>query len=124
MSARPAAGRAAALGLALALGGAWQALLILVVLAAALWADEIEQAAARALRAALGAARERARQRRELDRGRLELETALARTVPCTHEHPEDVRDLAGTLVARLCPQCEARLPPDYAAPPSQGNMR
>jgi len=34
----------------------------------------------------------------------------------CAHEHPEDVRDLAGTLVARLCPQCEAQLPPDFDA--------
>jgi hypothetical protein len=110
----------AVLGVALALGGAWQWVLILVFLVAALWADEIAAAAAKALRAALGAARERARQRRELDRQWPELDaTALARQgqappVRCAHEHPEDVRDLAGTLVARLCPQCEAQLPADF----------
>ena len=117
MSARPAGWRVAALGAVLALGGAWQAVLILVLLAAVLWADEIAGAAARALRAAVGAVRERARQRRELDRKWLELEVARqgqAATVPCAHEHPEDVRDLAGTLVATLCPQCEAQLPPDF----------
>jgi hypothetical protein len=117
VSARRAAGRVAALGVALAVGGAWHAVLILVFLAAVLWAEEIVGAAARALSTALGAARERARQRRELDRKWLELEAALARQarpVPCAHEDPEDVRDLAGTLVARLCPQCEAQLPPDF----------
>jgi len=105
------------LGVALALGGAWHALLILVFLAAFLWADEIAQAAAKAFSAALATARERARQRREVDRKRLELEAALARQdrpVPCAHEHSEDVRDLTGALVARLCPQCEAQLPPDF----------
>ena len=31
------------------------------------------------------------------------------------HEHPEDVRDLARTLVARAAPgRCEAQLPPDF----------
>jgi hypothetical protein len=34
--------------------------------------------------------------------------------VPSAHEYPEDVRDLAGTLVARLCPEREAQLPPDF----------
>ena len=62
------AGGAAVLGVALALGGAWHAVLILVFLVAVLWADGIAHASARALSAALGAARERARQRRELDR--------------------------------------------------------
>lgn len=73
MRARPPAGRVAVLGVALALGGAWQALLILVFLAAFLWADEIAQAAVKALSTALAAVRERARQRRELDRKRLAL---------------------------------------------------
>ena len=115
MSARPAAGRVTALGVVLAAVGEWHAVLILVFLAAVLWADEIAGAAVRALRAAVGAARERARQRRELDRKWLELEAARqARPGPCAHEHPEDVRDLAGTLVARLCPQCEAQLPADF----------
>jgi Sec-independent protein translocase protein TatA len=107
----------AVLGVALALGGAWQWVLILVFLVTALWADEIAGAAARALRAAVGAARERARQRRELDRQWLELEAAQqgqAPPVPCAHEHPEDVRDLAGTLVARLCADCYAPLPADF----------
>jgi len=114
VSARPPAALAV-LGVALALVGAWQALLILAFLVAFLWAEQITQAAVKALGTALAAVRERARQRRELDRRRLELEAALARQarpVPCAHEHPEDVRDLAGTLVARLCPQCEAQLPP------------
>jgi Sec-independent protein translocase protein TatA len=117
VSARPPGWRVAALGTALAAGGAWHAVLILVILAAVLWADEIAQAAARALSVAMGAVRERARQRRELNLKRLELEAALARQsrpVRCAHEHPEDVRDLTGTLVARLCPQCEAQLPPDF----------
>lgn len=100
----------AVLGVALVLGGAWHAVLILVFIVAVLWADEIAHASARALSAALGAARERGRQRRELDCRWLEL----ARPVPSAHEHPEDVRDLAGTLVARLCPECEAQLPPDF----------
>jgi hypothetical protein len=109
----------AVLGVALAAGGAWQGLLVMVFLAAVLWAEEIVQAALKALSAARGAVRERARQRRELNLKRLELEAALARRarpVPCAHEHPEDVRDLAGTLVARLCPACEAQLPPDFEA--------
>jgi hypothetical protein len=110
---RPAVGRAAVPGVALALGGAWHAVLILVFLVAVLWADEIAHASARALSAALGAARERARQRRELDRRWLEL-ARQGRPVPSAHEHPEDVRDLARTLVARLCPECEAQLPPDF----------
>lgn len=120
MSARPPGRRVAALGAALAAGGAWHAVLILAILVAVLWADEIADTAARAL----GAARERARQRRELDLRWQELEAeqarqALARQgqappVPCAHEHPEDVRDLAGNLVARLCPQCETQLPPDF----------
>ncbi len=103
----------AVLGVALALGGAWHAVLILVFLVAVLWADEIAHASARALSAALGAAREQARQRRELDRRWLEL-ARQARPVPSAHERPEDVRDLAGTLVARLCPECEAQVPPDF----------
>jgi hypothetical protein len=101
------------LGVALALGGAWHAVLILVFLVAVLWADEIAHASARALSAALGAARERVQQRRELDRRWLELGRP-SRPVPSAHEYTEDVRDLAGTLVARLCPECEAQLPPDF----------
>jgi hypothetical protein len=108
--ARPPGGRVAWLGVALAAGGGWQALLILVLLAAVLWAEEIGQAAAKALKAlntVLGVVRERARQRRE-------LEAALGRQRVrglCGHEHAEDVRDLTGALVARLCPQCDAQLP-------------
>jgi hypothetical protein len=116
VSARPPAALAV-LALALALGGAWQALLILVFLVAFVWADEITQAAGKALSKTMAAALERARQRRELNLRRLELGAALARQawpVPCAHEHPEDVRDLTGNLVARLCPQCETQLPPDF----------
>jgi hypothetical protein len=87
--------------------------LILVFLVAVLWADEIAHASARALSAALGAAPERAQQRRELDRKWLEL-ARPSRPVPSAHEYPEDVRDLAGTLVALLCPECEAQLPADF----------
>ena len=113
MSTRPSGWRVVVLGALLAVGGAWQAVLILVLLAAVLWAEE----AVGALVRAAGAVRERVRQRRELDRKWLELEAARqgqAPTGPCAHEHPEDVRDLAGTLVATLCPQCEAQLPPDF----------
>ena len=114
MNARPPAGRVAWLGVALAAGDAWQALLILVLLAAVLWADEIAQAAAKALSTALGAVRERARQRRELQAAlALQGQALLA---PCAHERTEDVPDLAGTLVARLCLQCEAQLPPGFEA--------
>lgn len=119
MSARPPAGRVAVLGAALAAGGAWQALVILAFLVAFVWTDEIAQAAVKTFTAVLGAVRERASQHRELNLKRLEVEAALARRgrpVPCAHEHPEDVRDLAGTLVARLCPDCEAQLPPDFKA--------
>lgn len=123
MNARPAAGRVAVFGVVLALGGAWHAVLLLVFLAAVLWADEIGAAAARALTAALAAVRKRARQRREMNRRRLEVEAALTRlgqALPaCAHAHPqdvEDVRDLAGNLVARLCTRCQAQLPPDFEA--------
>lgn len=107
MSARPPAGRVAWLGVALAAGGAWQALLILVLLAAVLWAEEIGQAAEKALSPVLLAACKRWQQRRE-------LEAALGRQQVrglCGHEGAEDVRDLTGALVARLCPQCDAQLP-------------
>jgi hypothetical protein len=110
----------AVLGLALIAGGAWQALIILVLLAAALHADEIAGAAAKAVSAVLGAARERARQRRELDIKRLELQAALTlreQPVPCPHQDPKDVRDLSGNLVARLCTGCGDQLPPDFQAP-------
>jgi hypothetical protein len=118
VSARPPAGRAAVLGLALAAGAAWHALLILAFLAAVLWAEEIGQAAVKALGTVRDAVAERARQR-ELDRERLELEAEMARRarpVPCPHEHPEDVRDLDGNLVACLCTRCLAQLPPDFQA--------
>jgi len=107
VNARPPGGRVAWLGVALAAGGGWQALLILVLLAAVLWAEEIGQAAAKALNTVLGVFRERARQRRE-------LEATLGRRRVrglCAHEHAEDVRDFTGALVARLCPQCDAQLP-------------
>jgi hypothetical protein len=92
---------------ALAAGGGWQALLILVLLAAVLWAEEISQVAAKTLNTVLGVVRERARQRRELEAA-LGRQRARGR---CMHEHREDVRDLTGALVARLCPECDAQLP-------------
>jgi hypothetical protein len=114
----------AALGVALAAGGAWQAVAILVVLAAVLWADE----AAGALARAAAAVRERARQRRELDQRRLDLlvrrlmqlQMALdlqsqALPAPCAHEQAMPVPDLRGNVVAWLCPrpQCDAQLSQD-----------
>ena len=114
MSARPAGWRVAALGAVLALGGAWHAVLILVFLAAALWADEV----ARALTRAAGAVRERVRQRREL-----ELQAALARQgqalpgpAPCAHRQAVPVRGLGeDDVVAWLCPQCDTQLPQDFS---------
>jgi hypothetical protein len=115
----------AALGAALAAGGAWHAAAILVLLAAILWADE----AAGALVRAAGAVRERARQRRELGLRRLELELRLVRLhaalaiqgqrlpVPtsCAHEQAVPVPGIGGNVVAWLCPQCDAQLPQDFS---------
>jgi hypothetical protein len=121
VSTRPTAGRVAVLGLALALGGAWQAVLILVFLAAALYADEIAAVAVKAFRAALKEVRERARQHRELNQRRLELETAQARQAqavtgptPCAHWQAVPVSGVGGDVVAWLCPACDAQLPADF----------
>ena len=117
VSARPAGWRVAALGAALAVGGAWHAVLILLLLAAVLWAEEL----ADALDRAAGAVWERARQRRELDLRRLELQAALARQeqalpVPasCAHRQAMPVPGIGGDVVAWLCPQCDAQLPPRF----------
>jgi hypothetical protein len=111
MSARPPGWRVAALGGVLALDGAWHAVLILVFLAAALWAEE----AARALIRAAGAVRERQR-RRELDLRRLALrEQAFPVAVLCAHRQAVPVRGLGGDdVVAWLCPQCDAQLPAEF----------
>jgi Sec-independent protein translocase protein TatA len=119
VSARPEAGRVAVLGLALALGGAWQALLILVLLTAVLWADEIAAVAVKALRAALREVREWARQRRELNQKLLELEAAQARQaqagpVPCAHWQAVPVPGVGGDVVAWLCPACDTQLPANF----------
>jgi hypothetical protein len=113
VSARPAGWRVAALGAVLALGGAWHAVLILVFLAAALWAEEV----ARALIRAAGAVRGRARQRRrELDLRRLALQ-GLPVTAPCAHRQAVPVRGLSGDdVVAWLCPQCDTQLPAEFSA--------
>jgi hypothetical protein len=116
VSARPTAGRVAWLGVALAAGGAWQALLILALLAAVLWADEIAQAVEKALSPVLLAACARVRQRRELRAALARQGQALPAQMRCAHERTEDVPDLTGTLVARLCLVCEAQLPPGFEA--------
>jgi hypothetical protein len=118
VSARPSGWRVAALGAVLALGGAWQAVLILAFLAAALWAEE----AARALVKTVGTVRERARQSAEVDLRRLELQAALARQVvpvpaPCAHRQAVPVPGIGGNVVAWLCPQCDAQLPQDFRVP-------
>jgi hypothetical protein len=107
------------MGVALALGGAWQAVLILVFLAAALWADEIAAVAVKAFRAALKEVRERARQHRELNQRRLALEAAQARQAvagpaPCAHWQAVPVPGVGGDVVAWLCPACDAQLPADF----------
>jgi hypothetical protein len=109
------------MGVALALGGAWQAVLILVFLAAALWADEIAAVAVKAFNAALKEVRERARQRRELNHQRLELEAAQARRgravavpAPCAHWQAVPVPGVGGDVVAWLCPGCDTQLPADF----------
>ena len=119
MSGRPPGWCVAALGAALALGGAWHAVVIVVFLAAVLWADE----AATALARAAGAAWEGVRQRRKLELLELrllELQAALARQAlpvppPCAHQQAVPVLGIGGTVVAWLCPQCDAQLPQDFS---------
>jgi hypothetical protein len=121
VSTRSAGWRVAALGAALAAGGAWQALAILLLLAAVLWADE----AAGALARLAGSVWERARQRRELDLRlrRLELlyqrqpELQAVLTLPgrCAHEEAVPVPAIGGHVVAWLCPACDAQLPANFA---------
>jgi hypothetical protein len=125
VSTRPSGWRVAALGAALAAGGAWQAVAILVFLAAVLWAEEI----AGALAKAGGAVRERARARRRrqlglrrlelLERRLLELQAALtlqgqALPAPCAHEQAVPVPAIGGNVVAWLCPACDAQLPANF----------
>jgi hypothetical protein len=125
VSTRPSGWRVVALGAALAAGGAWQAVVILVFLAAVLWAEE----AAGALAKAAGAVRERARQRRRelglrrlelLERRLLELQAALSLQgqglpAPCAHEQAVPVPAIGGNVVAWLCPQCDTQLPQDFS---------
>ena len=120
MSARPPGWRVAALGVALAVGGAWHAVLILVILAAVLWAGEV----AGALSKAAGAVRDRVQQRRELDLRRelLELQTELVlqgRARPaaaaCAHGQAVPVPAIGGNIVAWLCPQCDVQLPAEFS---------
>jgi hypothetical protein len=115
VSARPPGWRVAVLGAALAAGGAWQAVAILVLLTAVLWADEAAGAVARAT----GALRERARQRRELGLRQLELELRLVRLqaalASCAHQQAVPVPGIGGNVVAWLCPQCDAQLPQDFS---------
>ena len=115
------------LGVALALGGAWHAVLFLVLIAAVLWFDEITAVAAKALRAALKEAREQMRQHRELNRQRLALEAALARQAvagpaPCAHWQAVPVPGIGGDVVAWLCPACDAQLPANFSALATPGN--
>jgi hypothetical protein len=126
VSKRPSGWRVAVLGALLAAGGAWQAVAILVFLAAVLWAEEIGGALARAA----GAVRQRAqaRRRRQLGVRRLELleerlvdlQAALtlqdrALAAPCAHEQAVPVPAIGGNVVAWLCPQCDAQLPQDFS---------
>lgn len=124
MSTRPSGWRVVVLGALLAAGGAWQAVAILAFLAAVLWAEEIGRALARAA----GAVRERARRRRELGLGRLELledrllDLQAALTLqgqglpaPCVHEQAVPVPAIGGNVVAWLCPQCDTQLPQDFS---------
>jgi hypothetical protein len=116
VSARPPGWRVAALGTALAVGGAWQAVAILVFLAAVLWADE----AAGTLVRAAGAVRERARQRRRLELLELRLlehqaALALPGPTPCAHRKAVPVPGIGGNVVAWLCPQCDAQLPAEFS---------
>jgi hypothetical protein len=126
VSTRPSGWRVVVLGALLAAGGAWQAVAILVFLAAVLWAEEIGGTLARAA----SAVRERAqaRRRRELglrrlellERRLLELQAALslhgqALPAPCAHEQAVPVPAIGGNVVAWLCPQCDAQLPQDFS---------
>ena len=120
MSARSPAWRVTALGVALAAGGAWHAVLILVILAAVLWAGEV----AGALCKAAGAVRDRVQQRRELDLRRelRELHTELAHqgharpaAAACAHGQAVPVPAIGGNIVAWLCPQCDVQLPQDFS---------
>jgi hypothetical protein len=126
LSSRPSGWRVAALGAALAIGGAWQAVAVLVFLAAVLWAEEFTAA----LAMVAGAIRERARARRcpELGLRRLELledrllELHAALTLQgqllpaqCTHEQAVPVPAIGGNVVAWLCPQCDTQLPQDFS---------
>ena len=126
MSTRPSGWRVVVLGALLAVGGAWQAVAILVFLAAVLWAEEIGGALARAA----GAVRERARARRRrqlglrrlelLERRLLELQAALTLQgqvlpAPCAHEQAVPVPAIGGNVVAWLCPQCDTQLPQDFS---------
>ena len=126
MITRPAGWRVAVLGVLLAAGGAWQAVAILLLLAAVLWAEDLGRAIGRAT----GAVRERARarQRRQLGQRRLELlEDRLldlqatlslqgrALPAPCAHEQAVPVPDNGGNVVAWLCPQCDTQLPQDFS---------
>ena len=116
VSTRPSGWRVVVLGALLAAGGAWQAVAILVLLAAVLWAGEITGALVRAA----GAVRERARRRRELDLRLLDLQAALelqaqALPAPCAHEQAVPVPAIGGNVVAWLCPQCDTQLPQDFS---------
>ena len=118
-STRPSGWRVVALGALLAMGGAWQAVAILVLLAAVLWAEEIWGALARAAGAVR--ARARARRRLELLEDRLlDLQAAMALQgqalpAPCAHEQAVPVPAVGGNVVAWLCPQCDTQLPADFS---------
>jgi len=120
VSTRPLGWRVAVLGTLLAAGGAWQAVAILVLLAAVLWAEEIGGTLARAA----GAVRKRARARRRLElleHRLLELQATLtlqgqALPAPCAHERAVPVRAIGGNVVAWLCPPpCDTQLPQDFS---------
>jgi hypothetical protein len=120
VSSRPSGWRVAALGALLAVGGAWQAVAILVFLAAVLWAEEIGGT----LASAAGAVRARARARRRLElleRRLLELQATLtlqgqALHTPCAHEQAVPVPAIGGDVVAWLCPPpCDTQLPADFS---------
>ena len=119
MRSRPSGWRVAVLGALLAAGGAWQAVAILVLLAAVLWAEEIGGTLARAA----GSVRKRARARRRLElleNRLLELQAAMAlqgQALParCAHEQAVPVRAIGGNVVAWLCPQCDTQLPQNFS---------
>jgi hypothetical protein len=119
VSKQPCGWRVAVLGALLAAGGAWQAVAVLVFLAAVLWAEEIGGA----LATAAGAVRKRAlaRRRLELLEDRLlELQATLtlqgrAFRTPCAHEEAVPVPAIGGNVVAWLCLQCDTQLPQDFS---------